>query len=101
VFHEDERYYAKGEGGRWRRTLYAASRVLIIPDYHENNSFNVSEVLGRGITQTVSTAYYPSRDRTARGVAIRYGVALGHDALTNIFREFWPDIAVHVLHRKP
>jgi hypothetical protein len=23
------------------------------------------------------------------------------DALTNTFREFWPDIAVHVLHRHP
>jgi hypothetical protein len=101
VFHEDERYYAKGEGGRWRRIVYAASRVLIIPDYHENNSINASEVLGRGITQAISTTYYPSRDRTAGRAAIRYGVSLGHDAITNIFREFWPDISAHVFHRKP
>ena len=26
---------------------------------------------------------------------------LDADALTNAFREFWPDIAVHVLHRHP
>lgn len=101
VFHEDERYYAKGQGGIWRRSIYAASRILIIPDYHGNNSFNASEVIGRGITQTVSTTYYPSRDRTAGTVAIRYGWAMGRDALTNVFREFWPDIAAHVLHRKP
>jgi hypothetical protein len=97
VFHEDERYYAKGEGGIWRRSIYAASRVLIIPDYHGNNSFNASEVFGRSISQVASTAFYPSQDRTADVVAVRYGLALGRDALTNVFREFWPDIAVHIL----
>jgi len=32
VFHEDERYYAKGEGNVWKRAIYASSRVLITPD---------------------------------------------------------------------
>jgi hypothetical protein len=26
---------------------------------------------------------------------------LGRDGLTNVFREFWPDISTHVLHMKP
>lgn len=68
VFHQDERYFAKGEGPFMKRAIYAASRVLITPDYHGHNSFNASELLGR-------------------------------DALTNVFREFWPDIATHLLHR--
>jgi hypothetical protein len=101
VFHEDERYYAKGEGGIWRRSIYAASRVLIIPDYQGHNSFNASQVFGRGITQAISTTYYPSRDRTAGTAAVRYGWAMGRDALTNVFREFWPDIAAHFRHHKP
>lgn len=101
LFHEDERYYTKGEGGFLRRSLYAASRALITPDYHGQNTFNFSEVLGRGIALTVSTTYYPSSDRTPGAIAVRYGWAIGRDALTNVFREFWPDIAVHVLHRQP
>lgn len=101
IFHQDERYYAMGEGGFWRRSIYAVSRVLITPNYHGHNSFNASEVLGRGIAQGISTAYYPSSDRTVGALAVKYGYAVGRDALTNMFREFWPDIATHVLHRHP
>ncbi len=101
VFHEDERYYAMGEGGFWKRAIYAASRVLITPDYHGHNTFNAAEVLGRGISQGVSAFYYPSQDRTAEELATKYAFAMGRDALTNVFREFWPDIATHVLHRHP
>jgi hypothetical protein len=101
IFHQDERYYAKGEGGFWKRGIYAASRILITPDYHGHNSFNVSEVLGRGMAQGISTTYYPSHDRTAGALAVKYGYAMGRDALTNVFREFWPDIATRVLHRHP
>jgi hypothetical protein len=101
VFHQDERYYAMGKGSIWKRGFYAASRILITPDYNGRNSFNVSELLGRGISQGVSVTYYPSRTRTAGAIAVKFGYALGRDALTNVFREFWPDIAVHVLHRHP
>ena len=99
VFHQDERYYAKGEGGFWRRAVYSGSRILITPNYHGHNSFNASEIFGRAIAQGISTSYYPSKDRTLGGLAMKYGYALSRDALTNVFREFWPDISTHVLHR--
>ena len=68
VFHQDERYYAMGEGGIWKRGIYAASRDFITPDYHGKNSFNASEILGRGISQGVShSAYYPSKTQTFGG----------------------------------
>jgi len=101
VFHQDERYYAMGKGGFFKRAIYAASRVLITPNYHGHNTFNTSEVLGRGISQAISASYYPSQDRSAGALAVKYGWAMGRDALTNVFREFWPDIATHVLHRHP
>ena len=88
AFHQDTRYYALGTGGIWKRGIYAASRVLITPNYHGHNSFNVSEVLGRGIAQGISLAYYPSGTRTAGAVASKYGWAIGRDMLTNVFREF-------------
>jgi hypothetical protein len=101
IFHQDERYYAKGEGGFWKRGIYAATRILITPDYHGHNSFNASEVFGRAAAQGISIAYYPRSDRTLSALASKYAYALGRDALTNVFREFWPDIATHVLHRHP
>jgi hypothetical protein len=101
VFHQDERYYAKGQGPFFKRGIYAASRILITPDYHGHDSFNASEILGRAMAQGVSLSYYPSHDRTAGALAVKFGWAMGRDALTNVFREFWPDIATHVLHRHP
>ncbi|HLW84291.1 MAG TPA: hypothetical protein VKR60_03690 [Candidatus Sulfotelmatobacter sp.] len=101
VFHQDERYYAMGKGTILRRGLYAGSRIVITPDYHGHNSFNISELLGRGMAQGVSVLYYPSGSRTPGALATKFVYAIGRDALTNTFREFWPDIATHVLHRHP
>jgi len=101
LFHQDERYYALGKGTFWKRTEYSSTRIFVTPDYHGQDSFNVSELLGRGIAQGISLSYYPSGTRTASAIASKYGYAIGRDALTNVFREFWPDIATHVLHRHP
>lgn len=101
VLHEDERYYALGRGSIAHRALYSVTRILITPDYNGHNTINGAELIGRGIAQGISTTYYPSTDRTASELASKYGYALLRDASTNAFREFWPDIAVHVLHRHP
>lgn len=60
VFHQDERYYAIGKGSILKRGFYAASRIAVTPNYHGENSFNISELLGRGIAQGISLAYYPA-----------------------------------------
>ncbi len=101
IFHQDERYYALGSGSIAKRALYAASRVLITPSYSGRNSFNASEIFGRAMAQGISATYYPSSDRTLGDLATKYGYAIMRDSLTNVFREFWPDIATHVLHRHP
>ena len=90
-----------GEGGFWKRSTYAATRIFVARNYEGNNTFNTSEVLGRGIAQAISISYYPSSSTTGEKIAEKYAYALGRDALTNVFREFWPDIATHVLHRHP
>jgi hypothetical protein len=99
VFRQDERYYAMGEGGIVKRGVYSATRVLITPNYHGKNTFNISEILGRGASQAISLAYYPSQTQTASGYAEKYAYAIGRDALTNVFREFWPDINARLIHR--
>ncbi len=101
VLHQDGRYYAKGEGSIFKRGIYAASRVLITRNYNGQDTLNTSELLGRGIAQGISLSYYPSHDRTGGALAERYGYAIGRDVITCVFREFWPDIATHVLHRRP
>ena len=102
AFHEDERYYAMGHHGNvWKRFAYSTSRILITPNYGGHNTFNAAELLGRGLAQAISLSYYPSKTRTAGAISAKFGYALLRDAATNAFREFWPDIATHVLHRHP
>jgi hypothetical protein len=67
----------------------------------EQETFNTSEVLGRAMAQGISTTYYPKADRTVGALAVKFGWATGRDALTDVFRECWPDIATHVLHGHP
>ena len=101
VLHQDTRYYAMGRGGFWKRSIYAATRILITPNYQGKNSLNTSELLGRAIAQGISASYYPASDRNAHDIVEKYGLAIGRDAVSNVFREFWPDFATHVLHRHP
>jgi hypothetical protein len=99
VFHEDERYYAMGRGGIWKRAVYSTSRVIITPNYKGHNTFNAAEIVGRGIAQGISISYYPSADASASSIATKYGYAVMRDAATNAFREFWPDISAHIFRR--
>ncbi|MDE3062535.1 MAG: hypothetical protein KGJ51_05700 [Acidobacteriota bacterium] len=101
VLHEDERYYAMGRGRFLKRAIYAGSRVIITPDYHGRNTFNGAELVGRAAAQAVSTTYYPEGDDSTADLSEKFAYSIGRDALTNVFREFWPDIARHVLHRHP
>lgn len=100
VFHQDERYYAKGEGSKLKRAVYSATRVIITPNNHGEDSFNASEILGRGVAQAISLSYYPSRTQSISGLSQKYAYAVGRDAMTNVFREFWPDISAHFSHHR-
>ncbi len=99
IFHQDERYYALGRGSFLKRLGYAVTRVVVTPNYDGQPGFNASEILGRGIAQGISLAYYPSETRTVGGISSKYGFAIGRDALTNVLREFWPDISARLFHR--
>jgi hypothetical protein len=101
ILHEDERYYAKGRGGFWKRFAYSSTRIFITPNYQGHNTVNFSELFGRGISQAISATYYPSEVRTVGAISTKLGYAFLRDAATNVFREFWPDISTHVLHRHP
>ena len=102
VFHQDERYYALGKGSICEASSsmppHASSSLRTIMD---TPASMLPNCLAGASRKAISLAYYPSKTRTLEAIASKYGYAIGRDALTNIFREFWPDIAAHVLHRHP
>ena len=98
--HQDSRYYAMRQGGFWRRTRYALSRVVVIRNDEGREVFNSSEVLGAGVAAGLANLYYPSRERTASIAAQRFGLNVGFDALAYAAKEFWPEINRKLFHDK-
>lgn len=92
VTHQDTRFYTMRDGNFWKKTGYALSRVVVTRNDKANQTFNTSEVLGSGMSAALSNAYYPSSTRTFSNTARNWGLDIGIDALSFVFREFWPDI---------
>jgi hypothetical protein len=93
LLHQDPRYFRIGpsQGGVWYRTGYALSRILIAKNDNGHNTFNASEILGNSIAAGIGNAYYPG-ERTLGDNAERLLTALATDAISQVMKEFWPDV---------
>jgi len=100
ITHQDNRYYTLGRGGFLKRTKYALTRAVITRNDAGNETFNTSEIIGAGAAAGISNLYYPSRERTFSNTAEKWGVNVGIDAGTFVFKEFWPDINKAIFHTK-
>ena len=89
--HEDPRYFRRGNGSKWSRTFYAASRVFVTRTDAGNWRFNYSEVLGNAAATAISNAYYPD-NRTVGANVAKLGQQIGIDAASQVLKEFWPDL---------
>lgn len=100
VTHEDPRYYTLGHGGFFRRTGYAASRLLITRTDAGRRTFNVSEIVGNGAGAGISDTYYPARERTWTKTGQKWVTQIALDGVFNVLKEFWPDINRAIFHSK-
>ncbi len=89
---EDPRYYTLGQGGFFRRTGYAASRLLITRTDSGGRTFNFSEIVGNGAGAGISNLYYPAQERTWTKMQQKWLTQVAIDGVFNVFKEFWPDI---------
>jgi hypothetical protein len=90
--HEDPRYYTLGHGGFFKRTGYAASRLLITRTDAGGRTFNFSEIVGNGAGAGISDTYYPARERTWTKTYQKWATQIALDGVFNVLKEFWPDI---------
>ncbi len=100
IFRQDSRYYTLGKGGFVKRATYSLSRAVITRNDAGKEVFNTSEVIGAGAAAGISTLYYPSRERSFGNTAGQWGQSVGIDAVTFMFKEFWPDINHYVFHAR-
>ena len=101
VLHQDPRFFQSGQGGFWRRTGYAMSRIFVTRSDSGHRQFNFSEVVGSALAAGISNyTYHPRADRTLPNTAKTWGAQVGYDTLTIVVKEFWPDVR-RKLARKP
>ena len=101
MLKQDPRYFSVGKtyGGTWKRTRYALTRVLICRSDTGANVFNFSEILGNSTAVGISNLYY-TENRYARDNAEKLGIQVGTDAISNVLKEFWPDIKRKYFNKK-
>lgn len=96
--HEDPRYFRRGYGSKWSRAWYAATRVFVTRTDQGNWRFNYSEVLGNATAVAISNSYYPD-DRNAVDNATKLAEQIGIDSVSQVLKEFWPDIKHRLFQR--
>jgi hypothetical protein len=92
ALHTDPRYYPLHSGGAWTRTKHVGASLLLTQADSGQLTFNTPQLLGSGIAASVSSLYYPERDRTASLVTQRWASNLAGDGLMMMLREFAPEL---------
>jgi hypothetical protein len=98
LLHEDPRYFRRGRGSIGSRTWYALTRVMVTRTDSGGRRFNFSEWMGNATAVAISNYYYPDY-RTVGANAAKLGQQVGTDALSQVLKEFWPDIKRKFSHK--
>jgi len=98
--HEDPRYYTLGHGGAFKRTVYSVSRLVITRSDCGHPTPNLAEIVGNGASSGISNLYYPGSDRDWTKTGQRWVLQVGIDGISNLVKEFWPDINDKIFHGK-
>jgi hypothetical protein len=98
MLHEDPRYFRRGSGSTLHRAGYALSRVMVTHKDTGGSRFNFSEWMGNASAVAISNAYYPD-GRTASDNATKLLQQVGTDALSQLLKEFWPDVRRKFSHK--
>lgn len=101
LLHEDPRYRRLGasRGTKKYRVWYAATRVFVTRTDSGGARFNYSEWLGNSTGVAISNLYHPD-ERNWSDNATKLLTQCGTDALSQVLKEFWPDIKQRLFHKK-
>jgi hypothetical protein len=92
ALHEDNRYFASGQSGLFRRMKYAVRGTLLARHDNGSQSISYSRIGGTAGAAFISRIWQPPSATTAGDGAVSFGISMGSQMGFNIFREFWPDM---------
>lgn len=91
IFRQDPRYFRRGTGSGISRLGYAAGQIFWTHRDSGGSQFNFSELGGNASAVALSNAYYPGSHTAATNLS-KFGLQVGVDMISNILKEFWPDL---------
>jgi hypothetical protein len=93
ALHIDPRYHQLGSGSTWQRTRHAVGSVFVAHTDQGQPTLNTPQLLGSGVAASLSSVYYPERDRTAPLVLERWAGNVAGDGLLMVLHEFSPEFS--------
>ncbi|MDQ6663845.1 MAG: hypothetical protein M3Z23_05590 [Acidobacteriota bacterium] len=91
LLHQDPRYFRRGKGSTLSRLGYSAGQIFFTHNDSGKTQVNYSELAGNSTAVAISMAYYPE-NRDAGSAISKLGNQLAVDMISNILKEFWPDL---------
>ena len=88
LLHQDPRYFYQGTGTKKSRALHAMWAPFVCKGDNGAWQPNYSQLGGSLIAYSISTAYYPSSNRTAGHVFQTFGIDLGLHVVGSLAQEF-------------
>ena len=88
LLHQDPRYFYQGTGTKWSRARHAISAPFVCKGDNGAWQPNYSQWGGSLIGYSISTAYYPSSNRTAGHVFETFGIDMGLHVVGSLAQEF-------------
>jgi hypothetical protein len=102
LLHQDPRFFRSGTGTTGSRLKSTLLQMVMARTDSGAWRFNTAEWLGNGIAVGISNTYYKDA-RTLPDNMQRFSMQIGNDALSDVLKEFWPDIKHRFFehHRTP
>ena len=94
LLREDPRYFRIGQGSKASRLGYALTRIFVTRTDSGSRTFNFAEWGGNGVAVAVSNSWYPDTRAASENVH-KLAIQCATDALSNVLKEFWPDVKNH------
>ena len=88
IFHQDPRYFYRGEGSKKSRLMYALANAVMCKGDNKKYEPNYSAILGSFITSGISYTYYPASDRSAELLVQTALIRIAEGSVAGLFQEF-------------
>jgi hypothetical protein len=98
LMHDDPRFFRSGTGSIGGRLKSAVRQIFTTRTDSGSSRLNGPKLLGNGFGVGISNLYYTDQ-RTISSNMQRFGLQIGMDTLSNLGKEFWPDIKERFFHK--